>query len=215
MELDLEFSASEMLFAAKQMTLPGGATLENYISPEKFNQLRAYCTDSLKWKKRKFRRYVRMKPFYFSSIVLSEQLGKTSGYEQYFSEQAKKMKKPVYGLETMKQQLEAVDAISIEEQVMMLNESLLGGKRAFDALLEVYFSRDLEKLGALMQEEGGRVEGLTTSLLTQRNLNWMEILGKWLPEKSMFIAVGAGHLSGESGLIELLQKQGFKVDAIW
>lgn len=215
MELDLDFSASELLHAAQQMTLPGGETLENYLSSDNFTQLRSYCTDSLKWKKRKFKRYSRMKPFYFSSLILGEQLGKTKGYEQYFAEQAKKLKMPVLGLESMQEQLEAVDAISIKDQAGMLNESIQNGRSEFYSMLEVYLNRDLQTLAKLMQEEGDSVEGFTYSLLTNRNKNWIALLENWLPEKSMFIAVGAGHLPGEAGLIELLIRKGFSVEPVW
>jgi hypothetical protein len=215
MEMDLEMSASEMLQAAKQMSLPESKTLEAYIPKEKFERIRTYCIDSLAWKKRKFNRYSRMKPFFFSSLVLSAQLGKVKGYEQYFSSQAKRKKIPVLGLETLQQQMEALDAISIEEQAVALDESIVSGRAEYDNMLKVYLNRDLETLGKQMAENDEMMDGFSAELLTKRNKNWVPLLQKWMSENSIFVAVGAGHLPGEDGLINLLKREGYRVEPLY
>ena len=48
-------------------------------------------------------------------------------------------------------------------------------------------------------------------LLDNRNRNWVEQLSKIMPKTSVFVAVGAGHLPGEMGVIELLRKAGYTV----
>ena len=48
-------------------------------------------------------------------------------------------------------------------------------------------------------------------LLDDRNKNWVGQLKNILKEKNIFIAVGAGHLVGKNGLIELLKKEGYTV----
>ena len=215
MEMDLEMSASEMLQAAKQMSLPESKTLEAYIPKEKFERIRTYCIDSLAWKKRKFNRYSRMKPFFFSSLVLSAQLGKVKGYEQYFSSQAKRKKIPVLGLETLQQQMEALDAISIEEQAVALDESIVSGRAEYDNMLKVYLNRDLETLGKQMAESDEMMDGFSAELLTKRNKNWVPLLQKWMSEEPIFVAVGAGHLPGEDGLINLLKSEGYRVEPLY
>ena len=215
MEMDLEMSASEMLQAAKQMSLPESKTLEAYIPKEKFERIRTYCIDSLAWKKRKFNRYSRMKPFFFSSLVLSAQLGKVKGYEQYFSSQAKRKKIPVLGLETLQQQMEALDAISIEEQAVALDESIVSGRAEYDNMLKVYLNRDLETLGKQMAENDEMMDGFSAELLTKRNKNWVPLLQKWMSEEPIFVAVGAGHLPGEDGLINLLKSEGYRVEPLY
>jgi len=215
MEMDLDMSASEMLQAAKQMSLPEGKTLDAYIPKDKFERIRTYCNDSLAWKKRKFNRYSRMKPFFFSSLVLSAQLGKVKGYEQYFSSRAKKIKMPVLGLETMQEQMKALDAISIEEQARGLDESIVSGRSEYLNMLELYLKRDLENLGVFMAESEEMSDEFSDALLIKRNKNWVPLLQKWMAENPVFVAVGAGHLPGENGLISLLRNEGFKVEAIY
>ena len=215
MEMDLDLSASEMIQAAKQMSLPEGKTLDAYIPKENFERIRAYCIDSLGWKKRKFSRYSRMKPFYFSSIVLTAQLGDVKGYENYFSSRAKKMKMPVLGLETMQEQMKALDAISIEEQARALDESVVSGRLEYFNMLQLYLKRDLENLGTLMAESEEMSDQFSDALLIKRNKNWVPVLQKWMAESPVFVAVGAGHLPGDNGLINLLRNEGFLVEPVY
>ena len=51
-------------------------------------------------------------------------------------------------------------------------------------------------------------------LINDRNSAWVDFLIGALPTTSMLIAVGAGHLPGEKGVINLLQKAGFEVSPL-
>jgi uncharacterized protein YbaP (TraB family) len=51
-------------------------------------------------------------------------------------------------------------------------------------------------------------------LLDQRNIKWVEYLSPQFQQTSFFVAVGAGHLGGEKGLIKLLRNQGYTVTPI-
>ena len=49
-------------------------------------------------------------------------------------------------------------------------------------------------------------------LLKNRNRNWIPIMGRMMREAPTLFAVGAGHLGGESGVVALLRKEGYKVE---
>jgi uncharacterized protein YbaP (TraB family) len=51
-------------------------------------------------------------------------------------------------------------------------------------------------------------------LLDDRNERWIPILQKEFKKNSLFIAVGAGHLPGEKGVIQLLRNAGYTVEAV-
>ena len=51
-------------------------------------------------------------------------------------------------------------------------------------------------------------------LLNNRNRNWIPIMAKTMKEKPTFFGVGAGHLAGDEGVIKLLRKLGYKVQAV-
>jgi hypothetical protein len=50
--------------------------------------------------------------------------------------------------------------------------------------------------------------------LTNRNKNWIPKIEEMIRSKKTFIAIGAGHLPGEEGVIDLLRKKGFIVKPI-
>jgi hypothetical protein len=58
------------------------------------------------------------------------------------------------------------------------------------------------------------IANFTDILLYNRNENWVEKLKTILPDRSVVVAVGAGHLPGERGVINLLRKAGFTVKPI-
>ena len=81
-------------------------------------------------------------------------------------------------------------------------------------LFEAYQNQDLEKLEKLMMDTDAGISGFTDVLLYHRNSNWVNKLKTLLHDKSLIIAVGAGHLPGEKGLINLLRKEGFTITPV-
>ncbi|MEX0883326.1 MAG: TraB/GumN family protein, partial [Cyclobacteriaceae bacterium] len=51
-------------------------------------------------------------------------------------------------------------------------------------------------------------------LLDERNKNWMAPMQSMMRDGSMFFAVGAGHLGGETGLINLLKQKGYTLQRL-
>ena len=83
-------------------------------------------------------------------------------------------------------------------------------KEMFDA----YKKQDLKKLEDLMVETDAGMAGFTDLLLYHRNQNGVKRLKTLMLEKSLVIAVGAGHLPGEKGVINLLRKEGYTVTPV-
>jgi uncharacterized protein YbaP (TraB family) len=51
-------------------------------------------------------------------------------------------------------------------------------------------------------------------MFTERNESWVPGMKRLMQKESCFFAVGAGHLAGESGLITLLRKEGYRVEPV-
>jgi uncharacterized protein YbaP (TraB family) len=51
-------------------------------------------------------------------------------------------------------------------------------------------------------------------MLDDRNEEWIDDMENLMKEEATFFAVGAGHLGGENGVISLLEKAGYKVEAV-
>jgi uncharacterized protein YbaP (TraB family) len=214
LEIDLNLSLQQQIEIAKDIIIPQGKSLKNYLSAEEYKKVMGYCLDSLNMKKSKFKKYEKIKPFFASSMILQEQLGKTVAYDQYFNDEAKKRSIPVSGLETMHYQLSTINSISLEEQATMLVSSLGNEMTEYQAMLDLYLANDLVGLHALVNTSDMSSEAFMQNFLVKRNQNWIPGIKQLVQSQKSFIAVGAAHLPGETGVIELLRKEGYMVDPV-
>ncbi len=214
LEIDLNMTIDQQIAMAKEIIIPGGKTLKNYLNQEELQKFENYCLDTLAMKKSKYKKYLMVKPFFVSSIILQEQLGKTKGYDQYFNDEAKKRGIPSSGLETIQYQLSTVNTISLEEQAEMLVSSLGSEMTEYNKMLDLYLANDLEGLNAIMETSEMSSETFTNNFLIQRNKNWIPEIEKLVQKQKTFIAVGAAHLTGENGVVKLLQNAGYTVEAL-
>ncbi|MFM6965221.1 MAG: TraB/GumN family protein, partial [Sphingomonadales bacterium] len=74
MEVDLNMGAAEKIALAQQVLLPEGKTLQDYMPAQDYIKLKMYCLDSLKWSVSKFERSSKLKPMFFSSILIQESM---------------------------------------------------------------------------------------------------------------------------------------------
>jgi len=79
---------------------------------------------------------------------------------------------------------------------------------------KAYNEQDLKKLEDLMIKGDIGINNYTDLLLYRRNSNWVTKLKTLLPGKSLVVAVGAGHLPGEKGVINLLRKAGYTLTPV-
>ncbi len=138
-------------------------------------------------------------------------------------QQALRHGKAIYALETIEEQIAIFDGLSEREQLILLRDTLAHHDqipRLIEHTLEVYLSGDLPALLALNRRylaftEPSLARRLERRLLHERNYRMLERLEILLASrKSLFIAVGALHLPGEHGLLNLLRKQGYRVTSI-
>jgi uncharacterized protein len=136
--------------------------------------------------------------------------------------QATRQGKPTYGLETMEEQIAVFNGMSLADQVILLRDTVQTQKAEQDAMEELtqaYLDRDLAGLMALNERfkpADTRVyDTLMDRLLVQRNRNMTERMQKYLKQGNAFIAVGALHLPGDSGLLKLLSAGGHHVTRVY
>jgi uncharacterized protein len=142
---------------------------------------------------------------------------------------AQSAKKEVGGIETLDEQFQVLASFNEADQLALLrgtldemekarreNRSLLGELR------DAYLSGDVAKIDTKMKESIDAVEPALAkrfldALLTKRNHHMAErIAAKIKAEggKSFFFAIGAGHLSGEEGVVRLLEKAAMRVERV-
>jgi uncharacterized protein YbaP (TraB family) len=212
LEIDLNMSLSEKIELAKMTMLPNGGTLKDYMPDSSYTKLKSYCMDSLSWKESKFEQYSHMKPFFFSSVVLQEKIGKQKSFEMEFDKLAKKYKMPLIGLETVMYQMETIDRISIKVQLPFMDD--FSNMSEFDEMFSLYEKEDINGLYKMISEETDMLPEFNHWFLDVRNANWIPVIEKQISKEATFIAVGAGHLGGTNGVLELLKKQGYSVTGI-
>jgi len=134
-----------------------------------------------------------------------------NGMEEVIMKEVKRQQKPIGGLESIAFQAGVFDSIPYTEQAReLLNAIDSAGKEdsLTGRMLEVYRSQDLAAIEKLTQEEGG-VSGYLDLFLYDRNSRWIPIIDTAIRSKPCLIAVGAAHLPGRKGVIELLRKKGY------
>ena len=131
--------------------------------------------------------------------------------------------KPVASLETVDEQLDIFDRLSMPEQIQFLRYSLVQTKE-FDANLlrmkSLYLKGDIDSIYALAQ---GQVDGvgsptmdkLMHNLLDVRNQRMFERMQPFLSKSGVLFAVGALHLPGKQGLLHKIRSAGFTLSPVY
>ena len=136
--------------------------------------------------------------------------------DQTVQERGEKAGKRLGGFETVDFQLDKLlgDPISMqaEDLVDMVRKDARMEEFAHD-LAAKYMAQDLDGLYKLMLDpEMGSTPEEMERLITGRNVTWADSLQSIMPQESVFVCVGAGHLPGGGGLISLLRGKGYTVE---
>ena len=219
LEVDMD-NLFEMFGVMNKMKMKGDTTLRDLLNDADYKKVKDHFEK--KGSLLPFSMLETYKPILAASTLEQGALpcDNTAMMEQVIMNEAKENKKTIRGLETMSYQAGILDSIPYKLQAEQLlgyiNSADNGGdedqqlKEMFDA----YKKQDLNKLEELMVATEAGMAGFTDILLYNRNQNWVKKLKLLLTEKSLLIAVGAGHLPGEKGVIKLLRKEGYQVTPV-
>lgn len=166
--------------------------------------------------------FEKMQPLFTAQMVTLRDLEaqQTDALDIYFFKEAKKQKKQTIGLEKTMEQIDAFSAIPYELQAKGLVDAVTDygkeGELDMDVMMKYYVEGNLDKLLEMTtkDEEDEELSKIFNDIfLVKRNYNMADRAEPYIKEGSTFIAVGAAHLPGEEGVIELLRKKGYKVIA--
>lgn len=136
----------------------------------------------------------------------------------YFQNKGVADNKPVFGLETIEEQMQLLFGdITIERQAEMFMQSIReldSSKIMLTKLADCYIANDLDCLETLGSASDGFSLEEMDALVKTRNENWLKQLPGLMKEHRLFVAVGALHLPGEHGVVNLLRKQGYTVTPV-
>lgn len=191
----------------------------DFFNPEQTDSILTWAKDKFGMEEPVFRAaFSKMKPF--TVVQMGTQLyfaGKTESYELSFEKIAKENDIHIIGLETVEEQMSLFDNLTPKQQADMVMEGIRDGDKGIEFIQEmqqVYIDQNVDSLYSMITQEGGVISKEQKKFLDDRNGNWVPMIKKYITENNVFIAVGAGHLGGNNGVIRLLEKEGYKLTPI-
>jgi uncharacterized protein YbaP (TraB family) len=217
LELDMD-NLFEMMGAMGHMSMKNDTTLADLLSEADYKKVKAYFEQHSSMLP--FSMLETFKPLLIESMIMEQmpQCDNMIVMEQLVMEEAKQNSKDIKGLETMDYQLSIFDSIPYKLQAKqlldMVNNAGKSDTKELDELTSAYRNQELNKMDELTQKEDMGIKNFTNILLYNRNINWVAKLQPLMQKNSLVVAVGAGHLPGAKGVINLLRLAGYKVEPV-
>lgn len=201
----------------KLMMLDSGSCFDIFTSEQKDSVLN-WGADLLGIKPEQFEKgFEKRKPFTLLQLSFQKMIsGKIRMVDMEIESKAQHDKIPVTGLETVEYQLSIFDKMPAEEMSNFIMETVRHpdeGEESFRKMVQYYHTQDLESLAKLILESD-ELGSSAEELLDKRNKNWIPKMENLMGSKTCFFAVGAGHLGGPNGVIELLRQKGYEVTPV-
>ena len=217
--LEIEFSPETGKYAFASMFFSDGRTLDKVAG----KQLAQKAAELMSTRGLPEHQAMMMKPWAIFTLMNMPE-PETGVYldlklHQLASSQGKKL----YGLETIEEQIATFDEMPMAEQVALLEHSLANQDEMSEVMektIEIYLSKDLAAMEALNKRFMGEMPVDLATMFTHRLINFRnarmyERMKPLIASGGAFVAVGALHLPGESGLIKQLRQDGISVSVVY
>lgn len=218
LELDMD-NIWEMFGALMHMNMKGDTALSDLLSPEDYKKVKDFFKKNSSMLP--FAMMEKFKPMLVQSLIM-EQAAPCDNMivmEKLVMDEAGKSNVDVKGLETFDYQLGIFDKIPYKlqaQQLVKMIDEAGEGKANTDELkilTDAYRNQEISKMDELTKEDA-TIGSFANILLYDRNANWVKKLQQLMPGNSLVIAVGAGHLPGKKGVLNLLKEAGYKVEPV-
>lgn len=222
-EKDSLMSSEVQARMAKAMIAPSDSTLDKLLSPQGYAIVEKVFNKYFGTMGVKLSQMKNLKP---SAISTQMQAMQAIKYFPNFNAndlidvavqaRANDEGRPSIGLESVQEQIDLLFNGPLTEQAQGLLEACKQDEffqAQSVALADAYMAQDLNKLFAVMTDATkGDSEEIMEMLIYKRNRNWAQKLNVMMPERAMLVCVGAGHLPGDKGLLQLLRNMGYTVE---
>ena len=190
--------------------------LDNILTPDQYQLVAAYLKKISGYDLKLFNS---MKPVVVQITIMQFTAPKTisdtnPALDQYIQDYGKANNKKLIGLETAEDQATILFGNNLDRQKELLLKSVANeekNKKEGQKLYDYYITQNLKALEKLFVKSDDYTQEELDLLLKNRNVKWMAQLPILMQNQSLFIAVGAGHLVGEDGLIKALTAKGYEV----
>lgn len=201
----------------KGMMMKDGTTITSLITEDEATVLDAFLQKNIGFSLKMIDTF---KPFMLSSMYIPKLLDcPMKAVDMELMSISTAQKEAIYGLESIEYQLSLFDKIpyvvQAEELLKAAKNDLTKDKEEMKKMLAVYKSENIEAmLNLTIQSDNFVIADFADDLIFNRNEKWIPVIAKVAKEKPTFFGVGAAHLAGDYGVIKLLRKRGFKVEAV-
>lgn len=219
--LELLMDNTVSLEMVQAMILTDGRVLPDIVGEERFERVtetgaRYGMTPA---QLQLFQPWAVMTFFSLPSSELARQSAGNLPLDQALQAQAKALGKELYGLESITEQLAVFGDLSAEDQIALLDVALdlnPDVEALFTNMKQAYLAGDLDGLHKMAEEQNAGTDPALADLfekrlIDSRNQLMAERVKPQLDQGGAFVAIGALHLSGEEGLLQLLENQGFTI----
>lgn len=214
MEMDMDDPELQMTLAMGMMDKEG-KKLSSYFKPEDYEKLKAYAEERVKQVPVSILEIMKPAAVWTTMVMLQYNCANVKSYEAELLEKAKKEGKEILGLETANEQLDFILGMPDDEVVAAINDMVQEkGKKELDAqfaaMINAYKKQELNQLYELTDQETA-MKMDKVKFLDNRNKTWIPKMKEMMAQQSTFFAVGAAHLPGKTGVLQLLQAAGYTV----
>jgi len=218
LEIDLNSTAASAAqrAALEKASYSDGSTLADNVAPETY-QLAARRASELGVDMRILQP---MKPWFVSLTLVAIKLQSlgldaSAGVDRYLAGRAKAAGKPTRGLETLEFQIGLLNQLSNADQEQLLRESVreldLLDKN-FKDIVQSWKRGDADALTELLLAGMKEFPEVYHKVIVERNRRWVPEIEKFVHQGGFMVAVGAAHLLGADGVIEMLKTKGYSVE---
>lgn len=207
---------------ASMMMAPADSTLDKLYTPDQYKVIEQVFNKYCGSMGLSLGMMSRLKPEAINLLITlmrvgSMEMSNTDLIDIGAQERGSQLGRATMGFETLEEQAKLMFSDPIADQAKSLlkacEEDDVQDEQA-QALKDAYMSQDMDRMEALFTEAAvdGWDEDKMDSMVTRRNRNWVEKLVKMMPEQACLVCVGAAHLFGDQGLLQLLRNEGYTVE---
>ncbi|WP_299122425.1 TraB/GumN family protein [uncultured Winogradskyella sp.] len=199
------------------MYMKDGKKISDLVSEEEFAIIDALITKEVGMP---LKMVETIKPFFLIAMMYPKMIDcPMQSFEEELMKVAKEQEEEINGLETIEDQMQVFEDIPYEDQVADLlktaKDNLTNDKETFAKMLKVYKEENIDAMVDMMDDdEDSSIAKHQDIMLENRNKNWISKIGDYAKDQPTFFGVGAGHLAGETGVINLLREAGYKVTPV-
>jgi uncharacterized protein YbaP (TraB family) len=163
----------------------------------------------------------RLKPWAAFTLIGRPRPVNAATQEQVLMRLALNSNKTIAGLESMQELAEALDGIPLDDQIIILNDTVCNHTdiiRKTRDLVDMYVARDLAGIVLFNEQphyDEAVFERFMQRILYDRNKRMLERIAPYLEKGSAFIAIGASHLPDDKGLLKLLENRNYTISRIY